>query len=92
MVYYTSQEKLEIVMDMVSKLRYYKNDRGEPVNLMNEHFTFVPTLKEIMNKYVREDGGEYKGFLEFEEIGKKLEYNFPANNKKDPTLVIRQNK
>ena len=91
MVYYTSQEKLEIVMDMVSKLRYYKNDRGEHVNLMNEHFTFVNKLKEIMNKYVREDGSEYKGFLEFEEIGKKLDYHFPASNKKDPTLVIRQN-
>lgn len=92
MVYYTAQEKLEIVMDMVSKLRYYKNDRGEPVNLMNEHFSFVSKLKEIMNKYVREDGSEFKGYLEFEEIGKKLEYYFPASNKKDPTLVIRQNK
>lgn len=92
MVYYTAQEKLEIVMDMVSKLRYYKNDRGEPVNLMNENFSFVSKLKEIMNKYVREDGSEFKGFLEFEEIGKKLEYYFPASNKKDPTLVIRQNK
>ena len=91
MVYYTSQEKLEIVIDMVSKLRYYKNDRGEPVNLMNEHFTFVYKLKEIMNKYVREDGSEFKGFLEFEEIGKKMEYYFPASNKRDPTLVIRQN-
>ena len=92
MIYYTAKEKLEIVMDMVSKLRYYKNDRGESVNLMNEHFTFVSKLKEIMNKYVREDGSEFKGFLEFEEIGKKLEYHFPASNKKDPTLVIRQNK
>ena len=91
MVYYTSQEKLEIVIDMVSKLRYYKNDRGEPVNLMNEQFTFVCKLKEIMNKYVREDGSEFKGFLEFEEIGKKIEYYFPASNKRDPTLVIRQN-
>ena len=90
MVYYTAKEKLEIVMDMVSKLRYYKNERGEPVNLMNEHFTFVSKLKEIMNKYVREHGSEYKGFLEFEEIGKKLEYHFPASNKNDPTLVIRQ--
>jgi hypothetical protein len=91
MVYYKPQEKLVIVMDMVSKLRYYKNDRGEPVNLMNEHFTFVSKLKEIMNKYVREDGSEFKGFLEFEEIGKKIEYDFPASNKRDPTLVIRQN-
>lgn len=91
MVYYTADEKLKIVMDMVSKLRYYKNERGEPVNLMNEHFTFVSKLKEIMNKYVKEEKSEYKGFLEFEEIGKKLEYYFPASNKKDPTLVIRQN-
>jgi hypothetical protein len=92
MVYYTAKEKLDIVMDMVSKLRHYKNDRGEAVNLMNEHFSFVNKLKEIMNKYVREDGSEYKGFLEFEEIGKKIEYYFPASNKRDPTLVIRQNK
>ena len=92
MVYYTAKEKLDIVMDMVSKLRHYKNDRGEAVNLMNEQFSFVNKLKKIMNKYVREDGSEYKGFLEFEEIGKKLEYYFPASNKRDPTLVIRQNK
>ena len=91
MVYYTAEDKLKIVMDMVSKLRYYKNERGEPVNLMNEHFTFVSKLKAIMNKYVKEEKSEYKGFLEFEEIGKKLEYYFPASNKKDPTLVIRQN-
>ena len=92
MVYYTAKEKLDIVMDMVSKLRHYKNERGEPVNLMNEHFSFVNKLKEIMNKYVREEGSEYKGFLEFEEIGKKLEYYFPASNKRESMLVIRQNK
>ena len=89
---YTAQEKLKIVMDMVSKLRYYKNDRGEQVNLMNENFTYVDKLKEIMNKYVKEDNSEYKGFLEFEEIGKKIEYYFPAKTNKEPMLVIRQNK
>ena len=92
MVYYTGQEKLEIVMETVSKLRYYKNDRGDSVNLMNEHFTFVNKLKEIMNKYVRDDGSEYEGCLEFEEIGKKLEYCFPASKEKEHILVIRQNK
>ena len=92
MVYHTAKEKLDIVMDMVSKLKNYKNDRGEPTNLMNDHYTFVNKLKKIMNKYVREEGGEYKGFLDFEEIGKKIEYYFPASNKISPILVIRQNK
>jgi hypothetical protein len=92
MEYYSPKEKLKIVMDIVSKLRYYKNPRGDSVNLMNERYSFVSTLKEIMNKYVREERSEYKGFLEFDEIGKKLEYFFPARTNKEPSLVIRQNK
>jgi len=91
MSYYTDKDKLKIVMDMVYKLRYYKNPRGESVNLMNERFTFVNKLKEIMNKYVKEYKSEYKGYLYFEEIGKKLKYFFPAKTFNEPMLVIQQN-
>jgi hypothetical protein len=91
MVYYTDKEKLKIVMDMVYKLRYYKNPRGESVNLMNERFTFVNKLKEIMNKYVKEDNSEYKGYLYFEEIGKRIKYFFPAKTLNEPMLAILQN-
>ena len=43
---------------------------------------------EITNKYVK-DRCVHKGFLDFIEIGKKIEYNFPEENYKKPLFVFR---
>ena len=93
-MYYTKKERLEIVLDIAKKLKNFKCKNGEIMNLYDDCYSFIIEFKKICNDYVNQEDDkviEYKGELEFEEIGKRIEYMFPAKNKK-PLFVIRGNK
>ena len=81
-MYYTKMERLEIVLDIVKKLKNYNGKNNTTVNLYNEHLcSFVAEFKEICDKYVKQDEAnleDYKGTLDFEEINKKIEYFLPC--------------
>ena len=84
---YTKIERLKIVLDIMNKLKTF-NINNEIIDLYNSNYTFMKELKNITNKYII-DGIHQSGFIEFEEIGKKIEYNFPQKNYKNPLFVIR---
>jgi hypothetical protein len=79
--------KLQITLDIATRLKNFESPNGK-VNLWNDQYTFVPKLKKIFNDYIRGDH-QFKGVLEFEEIGKKIEYRLPIDASKKPLFVIR---
>ena len=92
-MYYTKLERLQIILDIVDKLKNFKCKNNTIVNLYNENLcSFIPKFKEISNKYVKqneENLNDFKGFLEFEEINKRIEYFFTCFKKDKPLFVIR---
>jgi hypothetical protein len=80
-------QKVKIVFDTIESLKNFKGKNGA-VDLFNESYSFVKSLKEVFNLYINGDR-EYKGSLYFEEIDKYIDYRFPEMNNKDPLFVIR---
>lgn len=81
-------EKTKICIDIANRLKNFKNEQNISVNLFNENYTFVPKLKKIFNEYIH-GSTYYKGKLEFEEIGKYIEYHLPISKNKNPLFVIK---
>jgi hypothetical protein len=90
MTYYTCEERINIIIDIMKKLKNFKLMNGEIINLYNNEYTFIKELKIISNEYIR-NGKEQKGKLFFEEIGKNVEYIFPEKSYKKSLFVIRHN-
>ena len=86
--YWNRQEKVEMCLDIANKLRSFQNQQGIPVDLFQEHYSFVPKLKKIFADFI-DDTKDYSGVLEFEEIGKHIKYHFPISKKKKATFVIK---
>ena len=87
---YTQTERVNIVLDIVKKLKNYKIKSGNTINLYNEELcSFIIRFKEITQKYIKEEN-EYRGTLYFEEIDKTIEYIFPINKNIKPLFVIRK--
>ena len=88
---YNKEERLKIVIDIINKLKNFNigdKSNNEIINLYNSNYSFITEFKDITHRYIKE-GNIEKGFLEFQEIGKKIEYNFPQKNYKKPLFVIR---
>lgn len=86
---YSQSERLNIVLDIVKKLKNYKLNTGNTIDLYNSTLcSFITDFKIITNKYIKEEK-EYKGTLYFEEINKTIEYILPINKNKNPLFVIR---
>ena len=85
---YTQAEKLQICTDIYTKLKYFKTEQGETIDLFKDSFGYVPILKKICNDYIRGDT-YYKGTLFFEEIDKKIVYHFPLTKNHNPLFVIK---
>jgi hypothetical protein len=87
MNYYTQTEKINICVDIATKLKNFEGKNGK-VNLFNDTYTFISKLKKIMSDYIK--GNEsYSGSLLFEEIDKKIKYSFPIEKTKNALFVIK---
>jgi predicted transcriptional regulator len=85
---YTKKERLDIVLDIINKLKNFKLKDDSIIDIYNSNYSFINEFKIITNNYIK-DGLQIKGVLEFDEIGKKIEYIFPQKNYKKPLFVIR---
>jgi hypothetical protein len=88
----SKEERLNIVLDIATKLKFYNTPQGGTINLYNDEYSFVPELKKIFNEYVKQDDDlalEFSGILRFEEINKWIEYKLPIKKDKEPLFVIR---
>lgn len=93
--YYSQKERLEIVLNIVKKLKKFKLKNGSTINLYNENLCeFIKEFKEITNNYIKQDENnvkEFKGKLNFTEINKTIEYILPSKKSIEPLFVIRMN-
>ena len=84
---YNKEERLKIILDLIKKLKHF-NINNEIIDLYNSKYSFIDEFKIITSRYIKE-GNLEKGFLEFKEIEKKIEYIFPVKNYKKQLFVIR---
>ena len=86
-------ERLQIVLQIVNKLKNYNCTNNTTINLYNENLCyFITELKQIFDKYIKQDEknlNDYKGILYFEEINKNIEYFLPCRKNTEPLFVIK---
>ena len=92
-MFYSKIERLQIVLEIVNKLKNFKCKNNTIINLYDDNLcSFIGELKEIFNNYIKQDENkliDYKGNLYFEEIDKKIEYFLPCRKHKKSLFVIR---
>ncbi|NDB86025.1 MAG: hypothetical protein EB127_25490 [Alphaproteobacteria bacterium] len=92
-MYYTQAERLNIVVDIATKLKNFKTKNGQVVNLYSDNLcSFITDFKQICNSYVKQDEAklvDFRGTLEFEEIDRTIEYVLPVKKQDEPLFVIR---
>ena len=92
-MYYTQAERLNIVVDIATKLKNFKTKNGQIVNLYSDNLcSFITDFKQICNSYVKQDEtklADFRGTLEFEEIDRTIEYVLPVKKHDEPLFVIR---
>ena len=86
-VNYTQQERLEIVLDIVTQLRLTPG-KGGNVNLYNDIYSFIPKFKKICNDYIKNEK-DFNGVLYFLEIDKKIKYYLPIDNNNKAYFIIK---
>lgn len=92
MTYLTKIERVTIVVDIMKKLKNFKGKRGETIDLYNDMYSFVTEFKDITKQYIDQPDDnvkEFRGKLDFDEIGKHIEYILPAKSYQQPLFVIR---
>lgn len=92
-MFYSKIERLQIVLEIVNKLKNFKCKNNTIINLYDDNLcNFIEELKEIFNNYIKQDETkliDYKGNLYFEEIDKKIEYFLPCRKNKNSLFVIK---
>ena len=92
-MFYSKIERLQIVLEIVNKLKNFKCKNNTIINLYDDNLcSFIGELKEIFNNYIKQDENkliDYKGKLYFKEIDKKIEYFLPCRKNKKSLFVIR---
>ena len=92
-MFYSKIERLQIVLEIVNKLKNFKCKNNTIINLYDDNLcSFIKELKEIFNNYIKQDENkliDYKGNLYFEEIDKKIEYFLPCKKNKKSLFVIK---
>ena len=92
-MFYTKMERLQIVLEIVNKLKNYRCTNNTIIDLYNENLCqFITQLKQIFDKYIKQeepDVIDYKGVLYFEEINKNIEYFLPCRKNAESLFVIR---
>lgn len=92
-MFYSKIERLQIVLEIVNKLKNFKCKNNTLINLYDDNLcSFIKDLKEIFNNYIKQDENkliDFKGNLYFEEIDKKIEYFLPCKKNKKSLFVIK---
>jgi hypothetical protein len=64
MTNYTEKERAQIIIDIMKKLKNFKLNNEESIDLYSNNYSFIKELKDISNNYIK-DGKTQKGFLIF---------------------------
>ena len=95
-MFYSKLERLQIVLQIVKKLKKFPYKNNTVMDLYNENLChFITELKQIFDKYIKQEEPDiidYKGILYFEEINKNIEYFLPCEKNVEPLFVIKGKK
>ena len=87
---YNREERLEFVLDIVYKLKHFRDKLGNIVDLYKDSYSFVPEFKRVCNEYIRQEGAvEKRGFIEFYEMDRIAEYKLPIVKGEKSLFVFR---
>jgi hypothetical protein len=92
---YCVKERLDIILDIVNKLKNFKGKNGQIVDLYKEEISFIDDFKKISNEYIKynhlksEQNKQFSGSFDFIEIGKRIDYIFPIYKTESALFVIR---
>ena len=63
---YSKKERLEIVLDIVKKLKDFKGQNNQRADLYQPQYSYYDEFKQITNRYINEDGTkDLKGIILF---------------------------
>jgi hypothetical protein len=86
-------ERLQIVLQIVNKLKQFRCTNNTIIDLYNENLcNFITELKQIFDKYVKQEESnliDYTGILYFQEINKNIEYFLPCRKNEESLFVIK---
>ena len=92
----TKMERLQIVLQIVNKLKNFRCENNTIIDLYNENVcAFITELKQIFDKYIKQEEPnliDYQGILYFQEINKNIEYFLPCRKNREPLFVIKGKK
>ena len=91
-MYYTKEEKVKIIVDIIKKLKKFPTKNQSTIDLYNKEYSYVEKFKTISMEWINNENSEFKGSIYFEELNKYFEYNFPSKNNIEPLFVLRHNK
>ena len=86
---YNQNERISICYDIATQLRGFQNEQGVAINLFNDEYSYVKPMKKIFNEYIHDGKARNNIIMDFEEIGKKIEFTLPIYKHKKPLCVIR---
>lgn len=97
MKYKSKEERLQIILDIVRKLKNFPTTTGTKIDLYNCDFPAMAQLKIIFNRYINQDDSDLKslvsesGKIPFPEINRKIQYILPVKKDASPTFILKAN-
>jgi hypothetical protein len=88
---YTKNQRLSFIMEMITSLRNFRGENGNTVNLYNEEYDAIKTLKQAFDGYLNQNDATsvtYEGTIIFDELNRKLQYKLPAFSPHKPMLLL----
>lgn len=90
---YTKKERLSFIMEIINLLRSFRGENGDIVNLYNEEYTAIKSLKQVFDSYLNqndETSVSFDGTIMFEELNRKLRYRLPAFSPHKPLFILKR--
>ena len=90
---YTKNERLSFIMEIINNLRTFRGETGDIVNLYNEEYEAIKTLKTIFDQYLNQldkTSVTFEGTIMFDELNRKLQYRLPAFSPHKPILMLKK--
>lgn len=93
MKFKSRKERLEIVLDIVRKLKNFPTTTGTTIDLYNCDFPAMTHLKLIFNRYINQDDSDYliseSEKIPFPEINRKIHLVLPVKKDASPLFVLK---
>ena len=90
---YTKNERLSFIMNVINSLRSFRGENGDVVNLYNEEYSAIKSLKTIFDEYLNQNDTRsvsFEGTIKFEELNRKLQYRLPAFAPHNPMIMLKK--